>query len=151
MAAKTIVLKGKPMLQEGKAGGAITPGHLLKEEADGDMVVHDTVGGNATPRFAVENSYEGKQITDAYTTGERVYYVSAYPSCEINAILATSQTVLNDDMLESNGDGTLRKHTPPDEGAIASGDPQYVRKIVAQACEDKTTTGATARIIARVV
>lgn len=151
MAAKTIVLKGSPMRQEGKAGGAVTPGHLLAEEADGDLVVHPTSGGNASPRFAVENSYMGKQITDAYTSGERLYYVNAFPGVEINAILAANQTILNDDMLESNGDGTLKKHTPPDEGAIASGDPQYLKRIVAQACEDKTTGGATARLIVRVV
>lgn len=147
MAPKTIVLKGDPIRKECVAGGAITPGHLVSFDSNGDLVVHPTEGGDAQPRFAVEQEFIGDGITDAYADDDQVQYVVARPGDEIYAILTTSQTIKKGDALMSKGDGTLEKHTAQSINESGSATTAIVPdRIVGYALEDKTTTGATARI-----
>lgn len=147
MAPKTIVLKGDPIRKEAKAGGAITPGHLLGFDASGDVVVHATAGGDAQPRFAVEQEFIGDGIGEAYADDDLVQFVVARPGDEIYAILTTSQEVAKGDPLESTGDGTLKKHTAQAVNEAGSGTfTSYVDAIVGYALEAVTTTSATARI-----
>lgn len=153
MAFNTILLKGDPLRKEGKAGGAITPGHLIVENSSGNLVVHPTAGGNAQALIAIEDALQGKEISGAYAANNRVQYVALRPGDEFYAILTTSQTIAIGDFLESNGDGTFRKHTPPTEASngVMSATELYYKAIVARAREAKTTTGTVARIILEAV
>lgn len=145
MAFRTILLKGAnvSIRQEGKAAEAITPGHLIDLNSSGNLVKHANAGQNAQPWFALENGLEGEGITDAYASDDRVQYVRCGRGAEIYALLADGQTVAIGDELESNGDGTLKKHTAPSSGT------QYYNRIVAVALEAVTqasSDGNDARI-----
>lgn len=144
---KTVILKGDPIRKEGIAHAAITPGHLLNFYTDGTLQAHATAGGNAAPRFAVEEDFVGDDITTAYAAGDQVQYIVARPGDEVYAILTTSQTIKKGDALESAGDGTLRKHTA--QAVAESGSASYTiytDAVVGYAAEDLTTTSAAARI-----
>lgn len=107
---KTILLKGEGLYKEASAGGAITPGHLIDRNSAGAFVVHATAGGNALPMFAMENELAGDEITVAYASGDRVVAVIPERGAEVYALLpAAAAAVVIGDLLESNGDGTLRK------------------------------------------
>lgn len=149
---KNVLIMGDPMTKEGAAGGAVTPGHLVKENSSNAIVVHSTPGGSAVPLFAKENSDIGDGIDTAYASADRLLYYHCRPGDEVNAILSTSQTIVAGDFLESAGDGTLRKHTPDTVDTTASVTATIVdRAIVAVAREGKTTTSAVARIRVAVV
>jgi hypothetical protein len=98
--------------------------------------------------FALEDELQGKEIGDNYSSGNRVLYGVFRTGEEINAILATSQTIVIGDLLESAGNGYLRKHSPDPEDsefrAVQQG-------ILARAMEAVTTTGAVARIRAEIM
>lgn len=145
MALNKIVLKGNPTQEERDAGGTITPGQLIMLNSSDDVVVHNLAGGNCDAYFAIEDSLQGNEITDDYTSGNKVQCVSPVNGDEIYAILTTSQTVAIGDYLESNGDGNLREHDV-DSGAV-----MYTKVIVAKAKEAVTTTVATARIRVQIV
>ena len=136
MAYKNVLLKGDPIMKEALAAGAITPGHLIKLNGSGAYVVHSTSGGAARRLFAMEMSDTGKDIDDAYASGDTVYGLACRPGDEVYAILDTSQTIVEGDALESGGNGRLIKYS--------------AGVIVAWALEDKTTTSAVARIIVEV-
>lgn len=150
MAPKTIVLRGKGIRKEApvQAANTVTPGHLCERHTDGSVRPHGTAGGIAPAKLiAVENEIAGKGIDENYAAAEQCLLEALPAGCEIYAILATSQTIVIGDKLESNGDGTLRKHVPqtavPPDVAVG--------QIVATALEAVTTTGATARIRAEMV
>jgi len=154
MAYRTVVLKGDPIRKEIKAGGAITPGHLVERNTSGNVVVHPTAGGNYSPTFAIEDSLQGKEITDAYATNNRVQVAFLSSGMEVAAILTTSQTIVIGDLLESAGNGTVRKHTvqaADSVGALEAGEqiPTLLARL--RAIEAVTTTVATARIACEVV
>src|SRR3990167_1803540 len=126
---KTILLKGDPLRKEREAGGAITPGDLIKVGSDGKVVVHATAGGNAQRALAIENDLAGEEIGDAYASGERVQYLVCRRGDEVMALLKASENVVVGDFLESAGDGTLQKHVVESSGAI------YVEQIVGMVLE----------------
>lgn len=147
MAPKTVILKGDPIRKEDKAGGAITPGHLLAFDASGDLIVHGTAGGNAQPRFAIEEEFIGDGIGTAYADDDMVQYVVGRQGDEIYALLTTGQTVAKGDPLESAGDGTLQKHAAHVVNEAGT-DSETVHSdpIVGYAIEAVTTTSAVKRI-----
>lgn len=104
----TIILKGDPIYKEKDAGGAITPGHLLQRDSDGDVTVHGTAGGNAGAIFAVENDIAGDDITHAYANTEVCKFAACYPGCEVYAWLKDGETASIGSFLESAGDGSLK-------------------------------------------
>lgn len=117
----TIILKGRPERREEDAGGAITPGHLITYASDGDFEVHNTAGGRAAPIFAGENELFGKDIDDAYASGERILGWHCAPGDEVYALVpAAAAAIVEGDYLESNGDGTLRKQATASV-AVATG------------------------------
>lgn len=151
MASNTIILEGDPMYKKAKADGAITPGHLLEKGTDsGDMKSHSTSGGNNNRAFAVEDSLQGNGIDDDYSDNNEIKYAVCQRGVEVYAILTTSQTISDGDALESAGDGTLQKHTPPDidsTGAFKTYTGKaYYDSLAAYAREAVTTTSSTARI-----
>jgi len=112
MAHKTIVLKGDPLQKEKVAAGTITPGDLIERTSAGKVQRHSTKGGDAFPiMFAIEDSLQGNEIGDNYSTGDQVQFVCPRPGDEIYAYLAQGENVSIGDPLESDGDGKLRKHT----------------------------------------
>jgi hypothetical protein len=105
----TIVLKGRPTRKEEIAGGAITPGHLIMRNSDGEFVVHGTAGQRAQPIFAGEDEMQGKDIDEAYAENDRVLGWYAHSGCEIYALVpAGAAAIVVGNPLESAGDGTLR-------------------------------------------
>lgn len=95
---------------EARAAGAITPGHLIKHDANNKVVVHATAGGAAEKLFATEdvNILRGKTIDDAFATNDLVSYIPADNGDEIYAWLKGAQNVAAGDLLASAGDGTLQ-------------------------------------------
>jgi len=149
MAYNTIMLKSLAQNRlEKVAAGAITPGHLVKVTSSDAFIVHPTVGGAVIPIFALEDELQGKVITDAYASTDRVQANICQRGDEVNAILATSQTIIIGDYLESAGDGTLAKAQA--QGSVSDGE-SYPNRIVATATEAVTTTGAVARICVRII
>jgi len=108
MALNTIWLKGDGLVKEAKAGGGMTPGHLIKRNASNEFVVHATAGGDAAPRmFALEQDFVGKGIATAYVQNDQVQALVPQPGAEIYALVpAAAAAVVIGDKLESNGDGT---------------------------------------------
>lgn len=154
MAYRTIVLKGDALRKELKSGGAITPGHLVQRNSAGDVVVHPTAGGNATAVFAIEDSLQGNEVDDAYADDDRVQVAYLSTGMEVAGILTTSQTIAIGDLLESAGNGRLRKHTvqaADSAGVLNAGESIYPRAAVVRAIEAVTTTTATARIACEVL
>lgn len=108
---ETIVLRGDYDIKEAQAGGAITPGHLIKRSSATAVVVHAAAAGAAQKLFAIENDIAGDDITVNYASGSVVRFVNAKPGDEIYAILADGQNVAAGDFLVSNGNGELQKVT----------------------------------------
>jgi len=133
VAYKTIFVQGSGVPKEAVASGAITPGHLLERTsaATDTVKVHATSGGDVVPKlFAVEDDLQGKEISQAYATGNTVLMRVGTPGDEVLALLANGEDVTKGDKLESNGDGTLKKYVA-DSGAVT----EYNEQIVGVALE----------------
>lgn len=146
--ANTIILKGNGIQKEAKAaaGSAIMPGHLLERASATEVQEHSTLGGNAQRFFAKENEVIGREITVAYAAGDNVIFEACYPGMEVNALLpAAAAAVTVGAPLESNGDGTLKLHTPPSD---AAGTTIKHESVVAFALEavDNSAGGTPVRI-----
>ena len=106
---KRIHLIGGPgRFEEGIAAEAITPGHLVKLNSDGELIKHNVAGGWAEPAFALEDALQGNTIADAYADNDRVFYVIASPGDVIYALLAAGESVDPSEFLTSNADGTFK-------------------------------------------
>lgn len=142
---ETIRLRGGYQTDERDAAEAITPGDLLQVTSDGEFEQHDVASGNQSATFALENATLGKTIADNYASGDTVTARQFQPGDQVYARLATSQTIVIGDYLESAGDGTLQKWVQDSTGV-------YVPKqIVGFALEAVTTTGTASRIKVQVV
>lgn len=106
-----VYLKGAPGVRmEAKANGAITPGHLLLLDSSRRVVVHNVAGGLQSKLIALENAMVGKDLTQAYASGDFTYCTFAQPGDELNMLVAAAApAIVVGDQLESAGDGTLRK------------------------------------------
>ncbi len=110
MAPRTILLKGRGIRKEAVAGGAITPGHLVTLNSASKLIVHNVARGKAAACFAVENDLNGKGIDDAYANNDYVQAEYLMTGCEVYALVAANAAAIAvGDLLESAGDGTLRK------------------------------------------
>lgn len=145
--SRTILLKGDPLQKERTATAvAITPGYLIERVISAETVqAHSTAGGRAQKNFAIEDSNQGKEISDAYAASAQIQYMSARPGDEIDAVLQDGEVVVRGDWLESNGDGTLRKLVEQDVAQSASGNIQG-ENVIGQALEDKSPSGADVNI-----
>ncbi len=137
MAKSTIKLKSYNNIQEDLvAAGIITPGHLIERDSDNKFAFHSTAGGTAVPRFALEDMYQGKKITEDYAAADTVISWRPTPGDVVYAIFdATSGgSIALGDFVESAGDGTLRKYVPPPSGGVV----EQNNTIVGQALEAAT-------------
>ena len=106
----TILLKGDGVHKEAVAGGAVTPGHLVALTSTGTVVVNATASKKIQPCFAIEDELIGKDITDAYASGDKVKYIVPCRGAEINALVpASAAAIVIGDYLEADGTGCLRK------------------------------------------
>ncbi len=147
---KVIVLKGQGLRSEAKANSPITPGHLvdfiISGAGIGEMVVHSTAGGNAPRRFAVDQDFFGKEIDNAYATGDQVQYESMPTGTWVNAFLDIGEQVFKGEPLESAGNGALRLHQPQQSdsnGVMVFGELIKPERIVGYAMEDVDNRGSS--------
>lgn len=155
MAERTIFLSVRPVRKEGIADSAIKPGHLVKRASDGKFDVHGVAGGVAQAAFAFEQELvNGADVDTAYAQNDRLYYGVCSPGALVYAWLpANASAVVIGDYLESNGDGTLRKHVPQTD-TDGTGTPAIrTGQIIAMATEaiDNSSGGSPVRIIAEVL
>ena len=111
MASKVIMLRGEPQVDEqNAASAAITPGQLIEKNA-GAWRPHSTAAGAAHRVFALERDELGKDIDQAYASGDRVKAAYCAPGDKVNAILNSGETVAEGALLESAGNGQLKAGT----------------------------------------
>ncbi len=156
MAENTIILsdRDKVCKKERIAAGTIKPGHLLEQDSNGKVVVHNSAGENAVPMFALEDAYadtsgSAKAIDTTYASDDSVFVGVCPTGVEVYALLAANASaVVNGVFLESDGDGTLRILTTD-----AATDDAQREAVVAFALEsvDNSAVGSEARIKVMVV
>lgn len=140
MANYSVILKNYvKIINEIVAAGTITPGMFLVLGSGGTVTAHATAGGNAVPKmFALEDALQGNAIDDNYVSGNKVQVLFPRPGDEVLAVLADGENVSIGDLLESNGDGYLKKYAI-DKESFESGDTfslsVYPGQIVGQALE----------------
>lgn len=113
------VKKYSDVIEEYVAAGTIYPGSLLQMDSAGKVVVHASAAGRFQRMVALENELEGQSIDDAYVSTDVVFCWLPYPGDEAYMVLADGQNVAIGDMLESNGNGYLKKLTTGYAVAVA--------------------------------
>jgi len=109
---KRIVLIGRGgRPEEGTAAGTITPGMLVKQNADGNIIAHDSNGGHAERLYACEDALQGKTIDDNYSSGNVVTLHLAAPGDVVYALLAPGENADPSEFLMSGGNGYLKVAT----------------------------------------
>lgn len=145
MSENKIVLKNEHFTadEDGEAGGAVTPGHLVELDSNGEYVAHSTAGDAAEPvRFARKAGEIGDEITDAYADGDWIKVANCLPTVEVYAHLASGENVAYGAKLVSNGNGELR------ELDTGGGDTDAAIAIAREAVD---ATGGAERITVEVV
>jgi len=123
------------------ANGAIPNAGMLLKEVAGKVVVHATASKPGEMIIAKEDALQGNlAFATAYASGDEVPCHYAQAGDVLAVCLATSQTIVADDLLVSNGDGSFKK-------AAGSGG----ETVLCKALEAVTTTAAMAQIKVRVV
>jgi hypothetical protein len=146
MAKNTIKLLcfGEDIIKNFVANAALKPGHILEQTTADKVKKHATAGGNVAPvMVALENSLEGEDIDDDYAADDQVRCWIPRAGDEGYLWLADGQEVSKHDLLESDGNGRLQKHTA-DKESWESGSAQlpgsitvYPKQIVCEALEAK--------------
>ena len=105
------IKKYADIVEEYDAGAAITPGMLIALGSAETVAAHASAGGNVTPiMIALEDELQGKDVDDAYASGDKVQCWIAGRGDIAYMILADGENVVIGDALESNGAGYLQKH-----------------------------------------
>ncbi len=106
---KTVLLKGSPVSIEGIAGGAVLPGHFVKQISTAKWVVQATAGIRDAPIIARENEIHGKEITTAYADAGRFYAWHLKPGDEVYAYVpANAAAIVIGSKLVHDGTGCLK-------------------------------------------
>ncbi len=100
MAPKTILLKGDPIYMEREAAAAITPGHFVELIAANTVQKQAAAALNSPKTIALEDSNQGKEIGEDYSTGSRVQCATLYSGCEAYVWLSDGETVVIGDEIE---------------------------------------------------
>ena len=114
------------------ASEAITPGHLIDSFNSGGVHrwrKHATAGGDTGRIVATEMAMMNKGVDDAYALADLVEASTLQPGATAWMLIASGQTIVHGNKLESAGDGTLR--------ILASGTALF------KALENKTATALT--------
>ena len=109
MAKRVIKLLGEPIQNEdAKAAEAITPGHLMAQNASGDWIKHASASTKTPAIFALEREEMGADIDDAYAIGDTVKAGHFHAGTRVNALIASGQDLDVGELLDSAGNGTLK-------------------------------------------
>lgn len=147
MAVKKIHVLGSGRYDEIVAAGAITPGHLVEQDSDNAVVVHNSEGARHERLFAIEDALQGNTIDDAYASTDLVALVFANVGDFVRAWLKAGETATIGEELMSAGDGTLMCVDNITSGVTL----QHIVGI-AQEALDLSASGAVAtRITVRIV
>lgn len=115
----TVILKRYSAIQnEYAAAAAITPGMLVELTSAGTVQAHSNAGQPCAKQFAIEDALQGKEIDDAFATGDVVRVWTAQSGDEVYAILADGENASIGSFLESDGDGALRVYAADSAGAV---------------------------------
>lgn len=107
-AQKAIALMGCPQVtEEDKAAEAITPGHLISYDGNGDWVKNDTTSAVARV-FALEREEFGHGIDDDYAIGDRVKAGAFSQGDRVYAFTPSGQNLSKGDRLEPTSNGRLK-------------------------------------------
>ena len=127
---------------EYKADEALTPGELVRFDADDELEPHGTANGVAQKLFVVENPYAplntSKAIDQDYALGDSARVVYAQPGDVIYGWLKAGVNAAKGDVLTSDGAGALQK--PTVDASLLAG------AVVGFADEDKDNSGGGARV-----
>ena len=96
---------------EGVAAGAISPGHAIKHDASGGVVVFSTAGGTLDGSLcviALKDALQGKTVDDAYASGDQVFYIIPKRGDRLAVVLSAEQNRTVDDYLTYDSDGGFR-------------------------------------------
>lgn len=108
----TVVLGGpRTVVNDLAASEAITPGHLIERFNNAGVIrvkKHATAGANTPRLVATEQSMNNKGVDDAYAAADLVEAVVGQPGAVFHMLIASGQTIVAGNKLESAGDGTLR-------------------------------------------
>ena len=115
------------------AGGTITPGHLIQLQSAGTVVVHATEGGRGRVTIAKENSLQGSNKDDNYTSGDRVFFRELVKGDTFYGFLAAGESITPATQLMSAGDGTFKAVTG-----------SYVPLVTSEETKDNSASGAVA-------
>lgn len=101
------------LYKEAPVAETITPGHLCDLDSSGKLIKHATAAGKVAPlRVAVENDFFGKGIDDAWAVDDQGLWQELDTGCEFMALVAAAAPAIGKgDMVESAGNGTVRKTT----------------------------------------
>ncbi len=108
MARKVIALLGGPPVinEDKKATEALTPGHLVELTAAG-VKKNTANAANVACAFVLERDEAGKDIDDAYASGDYVKVGTFWPGQRVYAFLASGQNVAEGAYLTGNNAGLL--------------------------------------------
>ena len=121
------------------SGETILPGMLCEVDSSGNAITHNVSGQGGYYFIADVNFIEQKGTADALTIGGTGQFFYPRPGETYNLVLADSQTITVGEALTSDAAGAVRS-------ALTDGK----EEILFYAEEAITTSGATARINARV-
>ena len=145
-------LKDTGRRDEREAAEAITPGHLVELTSADKVQKQATAAAKAEAAFAVEDSMQGKDYTEDYSTGDRVQFHLLKKGQEVWAILKDGESVVIGDRIEPAGGGEVQKSSTTSAGALVNAAAQLAIALEAiDASGSAATPVADRRIIIRIV
>ena len=131
-AKNTIVLDDRSNIRdEAQANAALYPGYLLEKLSTGKVRAHATAGGSWGGHVALEDALQGNGVDDAYAANDLVFVATFRKGDKANLVLADGETIVIGDLVESAGDGTIRKL----QGESSAVQPEEPNSIVGEANE----------------
>ena len=146
MAYRTVMITTDQPLKNGTGSGTIAPGMALERTSTADQLqAHSVAEGKINGGLiSVEDTLQGEGLSDSYSDGEQIRFISFLPGDEAYLYIAQGQNISIGDELVSNGDGYFKKHV----NDSSSGDQDKV--IFATALEACNATAAAARCRAEI-
>jgi hypothetical protein len=112
MAYQTIKIeKHSDVIKEFTASGSILPGMLVELSNATTCRVHSTASGTQSAMFVLEDELQGAGIDTAIASGSKAQVWYAHRGDIVYALLKDEQNISFGDLLESDGEGRLQKHT----------------------------------------
>jgi hypothetical protein len=111
MAYRTIMQRcvGEPVIDSLLVSGGLYPGMLVERTStSGQVQAHSTGGGCAACMILLENEDYGKEVTDVYTTANKVRVWHPRSGDQAAVLVYSGEVCVIGYYLESQGDGTFR-------------------------------------------